>query len=129
MIVLVCPREGLESLAVDLVSTGIVRRQRHVALALDGIEGEVDTSTEPLHILGGEGAVAQVVQEVDEAGILLAVDVSELDIERGILLQDVCVEEEEAGVVLAQYVPLLWLDHGWELHQVADEEHLHTAEG
>ena len=53
----------------------------------------------------------------------------ELDIERGILLQDVCVEEEEAGVVLAQYVPLLWLDHGWELHQVADEEHLHTAEG
>ena len=62
VIVLICPREGLESLAVDLVSTGIVRRQRHVALALDGVEGGVDTSTEPLHVLGGEGAVAQVVQ-------------------------------------------------------------------
>ena len=39
------------------------------------------------------------------------------------------MEEEEAGVVLPQYVPLLRLDHGGELHQVADEEHLHTAEG
>ena len=62
VIVLICPREGLESLAVDLVSTGVVRRQRHVALALDGVEGGVDTSAEPLHVLGGEGAVAQVVQ-------------------------------------------------------------------
>ena len=62
VIVLICPRKGLESLAVDLVSTGIVRRQRHVALALDGVEGGVDTPTEPLHVLGGEGAVAQVVQ-------------------------------------------------------------------
>ena len=39
------------------------------------------------------------------------------------------MEEEEARVVLAQYVPLLRLDHGRELHQVADEEHLHTAKG
>ena len=62
VIVLICPGQGLESLAVDLVSTGVVRRQRHVALALDGIEGGVDTPTEPLHVLGGEGAVAQVVQ-------------------------------------------------------------------
>ena len=61
VIVLICPGQGLKSLAVDLVSTGIVRRQRHVALALDGIEGGVDTPTEPLHILGGEGTVAQVV--------------------------------------------------------------------
>ena len=58
VIVLICPREGLKSLAVDLVSTGIVRRQRHVALALDGVEGGVDTPTEPLYVLGGEGAVA-----------------------------------------------------------------------
>ena len=58
VIVLICSREGLKSLAVDLVSTGIVRRQRHVALALDGVEGGVDTPTEPLHVLGGESAVA-----------------------------------------------------------------------
>ena len=70
-----------------------------------------------------------MVQQVDEACILLAIDVRQLDVERRIPLQDVRVKEEEAGIILPKHLPLLRLDHGRKLHQVSDEEHLHPTEG
>ena len=45
VVVLISPRKGLKCLAVNLIGTGIVRGQRHVAVTLDRVEGRVDAPT------------------------------------------------------------------------------------
>ena len=45
VVVLISPRKSLKRLAVDLIGTGIVRGQRHVAFTLDRVEGRVDAPT------------------------------------------------------------------------------------
>ena len=81
VIVLVGTGQGLECLAVDLIGTGVVRRQGHIALVLYWVEGGTHPTLQPREIVAGELAVAQVIQQTDEALILLTIDMRQLDVE------------------------------------------------
>lgn len=80
------------------------------------------------HVSGRHRVVAQVVQDVDEVPVLLTEDPVQFDVRIAVLLDRPALEEVHARVIPSHHTPFVVLHHGRQLVQVADEQHLRTAE-
>ena len=79
-------------------------------------------------ILGSECVGAKIFEQVDKALFLLSVNTLELDDVWFDVAHHVGGEEVRRGVVGFESVGFFACDNGWELVQVADENHLDAAE-
>ena len=79
-------------------------------------------------MLGG-GVVADAIEDGDEARILLAIHLAELDGDDGHSLPHLGVEEIGRGVEGIEQLAIFILDHGFQLIDIAHEQQLFAAEG
>ena len=120
---------GLEPGQIDRIGAAVVGAEGDGAFIL--LRGEVfDISL--VEFLQGGGInlpVPDPVQQGDEAGVRLPVDVFQLDGDQFRLTQGSALEEIHGGIILLQDLPFRLFHHRGELEQVADHQELHAAEG
>ena len=102
--------------------------QSDIALFRFGDKSGITACVKAVEVIGGGIAVADMVQDIDEVGILLAIDMGELDGDIGHLPQRLTAKEIGSVVIFPQHLLVLRCDDRCELLQVAYHEQLHAAE-
>ena len=116
-------------LSIVAVGHGIVGGETDVVAAGSGAERGLHAAVEHLQVGGSEAVVADMIENLNEALVLLAEDAGELQGDVRDLRQGLATEEIGGVVVAAEHGLVAGSDHGCELLKVADHEELHSAEG
>jgi hypothetical protein len=114
---------------IDAVGLGVVGAQGDVAFVVGGGESGEVAAVEFGEGVGGEEIFADEIEQVEEAAILLAVDLGEFDAGVVGFAEGAAAEEVGGVVAVLEQRPFGVLHHGGELLQVADHQELDAAEG
>src|SRR5690606_557902 len=118
----------LERLPVNGIGPVIVGCQRNVGLALTGHKIRLVVSVQLRQHVGIAGIVANGVEEVDKAFLLLPVDVLKLEQYGGMLPQHPGIEEERRRIIGLHDAPLSIFNDGRKLVHIAYKQHLQPPE-
>ena len=114
---------------IDPVGLVVMRGQENIVGILGDVEIGLILPLQGGHIGGCQLVVADMIENLDEVGIILAGDMVELHAGQRVIADDLAVEEIGRGVIRGQHRPLLGHRHRSHLVKIADEDDLHAAEG
>ena len=123
------PGQRREPRLVDAVGVPVRGGEAHVEDVVHRLVVGVESRVEAGEIVVVDRVVPDPVEEGDEIGVLLPVDLLELDDLEVLAHKRPGAEEVGALVDGAEDLALVSGDHRGKLVEVADEDHLHASEG
>ena len=121
-------RQFSEFLVVDLPGLPVVGHEADEAVAGMRPESGYVSAVQRLKRRVVAAVVAYAVEQVEEAGVALAVDGFQLDGAVFALPERTAGEEVRGVVIFFEQLPFVVLDYGRELLQIAYHQHLHASE-